>query len=62
MEKYFNTAGPCNEKKHYIVPILERNTEIMRLVYISIEIYTSSFYEKNGYTIKNIKYLYHFWL
>ncbi len=32
LEKYFNTAGPCNEKKHYIVPILERNKDIIRLI------------------------------
>ncbi len=32
MQKYFNIAGPCDEKTHYIVPILERNNEIMRLV------------------------------
>ncbi len=33
MKKYFNTAGPCFEKKHYIVPILERNLEIMSLIH-----------------------------
>ncbi len=33
MKKYFNTAGPCFEKNHYIVPILERNLEIMSLIH-----------------------------
>ena len=32
MKKYFNTAGPCNSNEHYIVPILERNTNIMSLM------------------------------
>jgi hypothetical protein len=33
MLKYFNTAGPCNEKKHYIIPVLDRNKDIMSLIY-----------------------------
>ena len=32
MEKYFNIAGPCNEKSHFMVPVLKRIKEIDRLV------------------------------
>ncbi len=32
MEKYFNIAGPCNEKSHYMVPVLKRIKAIDRLV------------------------------
>lgn len=32
MKKYFNTTGPCNNKAHYMVPVLERNSEIMPLI------------------------------
>ena len=32
MEKYFNTAGPCNPAKHYMLPALDRLPEIRRLV------------------------------
>ncbi|MCB0546119.1 MAG: ATP-binding protein [Phaeodactylibacter sp.] len=32
MRKYFNIAGPCNPNKHYMVPIIERNDDIMPLI------------------------------
>ncbi|MCO6491494.1 MAG: hypothetical protein J5I98_23970 [Phaeodactylibacter sp.] len=32
MQKYFNIAGPCNPDKHYMVPILDRNKEILPLI------------------------------
>ena len=32
MKKYFNIAGPCNEKSHYMVPVLKRVKEIAGLV------------------------------
>ncbi len=32
MKKFFNVSGPCDKKKHYIVPILERNDGIMDLI------------------------------
>jgi len=30
--KYFNTAGPCNKKEHYMVPLEERSKEVMSLI------------------------------
>ena len=32
MQRYFNIAGPCNAKDHYIVSILGRNRAIMPLI------------------------------
>ena len=32
MKKYFNIAGPCNDKSHYMVPVLNRNKEVYQLV------------------------------
>jgi len=32
MNKLFNIAGPCNSTDHYMIPLLERNTEIMSLI------------------------------
>ena len=32
MKKYFNIAGPCNDKNHYMVPVLKRVKEIESLV------------------------------
>ncbi len=32
MKKYFNIAGPCNDKSHYMVPVLKRVKEIESLV------------------------------
>lgn len=32
MKKYFNIAGPCHSKKHYMVPILNRNKSILPLI------------------------------
>ena len=32
MKKYFNIAGPCNDKSHYMVPVLNRYKEIYRLI------------------------------
>ena len=32
MKKYFNVAGPCNEKSHYMVPVLDRYKEIYGIV------------------------------
>jgi len=32
MKKYFNTAGPCNQKIHYMVPAETRNMEIAGLI------------------------------
>jgi hypothetical protein len=32
MKKYFNTAGPCNDKAHYMVPAISRNKEIVSLI------------------------------
>ncbi len=32
MEKYFNTAGPCNSKEHYMLPTSEIIKEIMFLI------------------------------
>ena len=32
MTKYFNVAGPCNESKHYMVPVIQRNQEIQDLI------------------------------
>lgn len=32
MKKFFNTTGPCNERLHYMVPALQRNTQIEGLV------------------------------
>ena len=32
MKKYFNIAGPCNEKSHYMVPVLNRHKEIYPIV------------------------------
>jgi len=32
MKKYFNIAGPCNANDHYMIPVLQRNKEIMTLV------------------------------
>jgi len=32
MKKYFNLAGPCNDKSHYMVPVLKRVKEIESLV------------------------------
>lgn len=32
MKKYFNTAGPCNPKSHYMIPAETRNKEIAGLI------------------------------
>ncbi|MBI4645836.1 MAG: ATP-binding protein [Bacteroidia bacterium] len=32
MNKYFNVAGPCNNSKHYMVPVIDRNKEIISLI------------------------------
>ena len=32
MKKYFNIAGPCNDKSHYMVPVLNRYKAVYRLV------------------------------
>ncbi len=32
MKKYFNIAGPCNEKSHYMVPVLNRYKEVYNLI------------------------------
>jgi hypothetical protein len=32
MEKYFNIAGPCNSNDHYMIPVLERNRDVMPLI------------------------------
>ncbi|MCO6489679.1 MAG: hypothetical protein J5I98_14785, partial [Phaeodactylibacter sp.] len=32
MRKFFNIAGPCNAADHYMVPLLERNKEILPLI------------------------------
>ncbi|MBU0763413.1 MAG: ATP-binding protein [Bacteroidetes bacterium] len=32
MKKYFNVAGPCNDKKHYMIPVIDRNKEIISLI------------------------------
>ena len=32
MEKFFNTAGPCNPARHYMLPALDRLPDIRRLV------------------------------
>jgi len=32
MKKYFNIAGPCNPNDHYMVPVLERNEDILPLI------------------------------
>ena len=32
MEKFFNTAGPCNPARHYMLPATARLPEVMRLV------------------------------
>lgn len=32
MERFFNTAGPCNPAKHYMLPALDRLPDIRRLV------------------------------
>ena len=32
MQKYFNIAGPCNAADHYMVPLLERNKDILPLI------------------------------
>ena len=32
MKKYFNIAGPCNDKSHYMLPVLKRIKEIESLV------------------------------
>jgi hypothetical protein len=32
MKKYFNIAGPCNDKSHYMVPVLNRDKEVYQLV------------------------------
>ena len=32
MRLYFNTAGPCVPRKHYMLPVLERNPEVKKLV------------------------------
>jgi hypothetical protein len=32
MKKYFNIAGPCNDKSHYMVPVLNRYKNINTLV------------------------------
>ena len=32
MEKFFNTAGPCNPTKHYMLPAIERLPGIARLI------------------------------
>jgi len=32
MKKYFNIAGPCNEKSHYMVPVLNRYKEVYPII------------------------------
>jgi len=32
MDKFFNTAGPCNEQNHYMVPVKDRIPGIMSLI------------------------------
>ena len=32
MERFFNTAGPCNARSHYIVPVLNRTKGISTLI------------------------------
>lgn len=32
MQKYFNIAGPCHPDKHYMVPVLERNENLLPLI------------------------------
>jgi len=32
MQKYFNIAGPCNEKSHYMVPVLNKYKVVYNLV------------------------------
>ena len=32
MEKYFDTAGPCFQEEHYMLPALDRLPEIRWLV------------------------------
>lgn len=32
MRKYFNIAGPCHPDEHYMVPVLERNKNLLPLI------------------------------
>ena len=32
MEKFFNTTGPCNSEKHYMLPVSDIKEEIMLLI------------------------------
>jgi len=32
MKKYFNIAGPCDSNEHYIIPVIERNKQILSLI------------------------------
>jgi AAA+ ATPase superfamily predicted ATPase len=32
MKKYFNIAGPCNPKDHYMVPAIARNKDVEKLI------------------------------
>jgi len=32
MKKYFNIAGPCNDKSHYMVPVLNRYKRVYHLI------------------------------
>jgi predicted AAA+ superfamily ATPase len=32
MAKFFNTAGPCNNEDHYMLPALERCQDLMPLI------------------------------
>ena len=32
MKKYFNIAGPCNDKSHYMVPVLNRSKRVYNTI------------------------------
>ena len=32
MKKYFNIAGPCNAKSHYMVPVLNRYKRVYNII------------------------------
>ena len=32
MKKHFNTAGPCIPEEHYMLPVMERNAEVIELI------------------------------
>ena len=32
MKRYFNIAGPCNETKHYMIPVILRNHKILESI------------------------------